>query len=482
MREKQLRNNIVYQILYRVLTVITPLITAPYLSRVLGSSSLGVFSATYAYANYFLLFAMLGIELYGTREIAQVSDSTIASSKKFFQIYSIQIIAFLFAVIIYYLSLPLVFGEERMEICYLQGIWIIATGFDVNWFLFGKQMFRATVIRNIIMKILSIVVMFVFVHNSSDLSVYVLIMALSTLLSQLLMWPVLLSNVKIVNISFNEVVPHIKPIMILFIPILALSVFHIMDKTMVDLLSDEKNGGFYYNVDRLVNIPLNVITGVSLVFLPRFSQMFLKGEKNNAIALLNKSIELIVMMSCALAFGIGAIANEFVPFFFGEQFMPCIQLLYAFIPIIIIKALSDFMRQQFIIPAHKDNIYVIAVVVGALVNFVANIYLIKRYGALGAVFGTFIAEGIVLLIENYGCRRDVKFLNMLINNTWYFGGGIFMFMLLRALASCLYVNLSLKVIILILMGGGFYFIWCAFYWHFNKHSIFHVITNNIRFL
>lgn len=474
----KLKKDFAYQFTYRVLTVITPLITSPYLARTLGPDKLGIYSATYAYANYFILFAILGIEFYGNRSIAVVAEDKQSRRQTFWNIYAVQFAAALLSVLVYYATFGILFDESRNLVCCLQGMWVIASGLDINWFFFGKQEFKLAVTRNIIIKIVSIVCIFLFVHGQADLYKYVFIMAFSMVVSQGVLWIFLFRDIGFYKPVWGKVRKNIKPILLLFVPVLAMSVFHIMDKTMVDLLSNETNGGYYYNVDRLVNIPLGLITGLGTVMLPRMSR--LSGDKNaKAVTMLGKSSELSMFLTSAVAFGLGAIAKTFVPVFFGPGYEPCIAMIQAFIPIIVIKGLSDFIRQQYLIPVKKDKLYVAAVFTGACVNLVANYILILRYGAMGAVIGTFLAEAVVLLIEMLGSAGQISFLKLFSRHGMYLLIGCAMYGIVKLVESKSGLSGIVNLIALICVGGCSYMLMCVLYWIKTKESIFKPYVNKI---
>lgn len=468
----KLKKDFAFQLAYRLLTVITPLITSPYLSRTLGPEKLGIYSGTYAYANYYTLFAILGIEFFGNRSIAVVAEDNEKRRQCFWNIYAIQLGSAIASITIYYLTFGLLFDSSRRVICLLQGLWVIASGLDINWYFFGKQDFKLTVTRNIMIKAISIVCIFAFVHNVNDLPIYVFIMAFSMVFSQGILWFFLFRDIGFAKPDWREVKNNIRPILFLFIPVLAMSVFHIMDKTMVDMLSNEANGGYYYNVDRLVNIPLGLITGLGTVMLPRISKLSHDNDSTKMVVMLGKSSELSLFLTSAISFGLGAIANTFVPVFFGPGYEPCIRMVEAFVPIIVIKAMSDFIRQQYLIPSKKDRLYVIAVFCGAAVNLVANYFLILQHGALGAVLGTFIAEATVLIIELVGTRKEIGFIRMFSKSGAYIVIGILMFVGVRLTESFVHFRGIINLAILICSGGLIYFFFSAIYWIRSETSIF----------
>ena len=468
----KLKKDFAFQFIYRFLLVITPLITSPYLARTLGAEKLGIYSGTYAYANYYILFAILGIEFFGNRSIAVVAENKEQCRHSFWNIYAIQFIASIFAILVYYGTFGFLHDESRRLVCLLQGLWVIASGIDINWYFFGKQEFKLTVTRSIVIKILSIICIFLFVHGAEDLPKYVFIMAFSMVLSQGILWFFLIKDIGFCKPQWNEVRKNVKPILLLFIPVLAMSVFHIMDKTMVDMLSDEANGGYYYNVDRLVNIPLGLITGLGTVMLPRISRLSNDNDSEGTLTILKKSSELSLFLTAAVAFGLGAIAKTFVPVFFGDGYLPCIRMIEVFVPIIVIKAISDFIRQQYLIPSKKDRLYVIAVICGALVNLVANYILILKYGALGAVIGTFIAEAVVLIVEILGTIHEINFPRIFSRNGFYIFIAIIMTAIVKILENTVQMSGIWKLVLLLIVGGSSYLLCCLVYWTKAKESIF----------
>lgn len=467
-----LKKNFGYQMIYRILTVITPLITSPYLARTLGVESLGKYSASQAFVNYFVLFAMLGIENYGNRTIAKVQDDKSEKSKAFWNIYSIQFVAAISSMLVYIVLVNTFILPELKVIYLLQGLWLIDSLLNINWFFWGCEQFKLTVTRNIVIKILSVISILCFVKKPEDLWIYVVIMGLSMVLAEGALWLFLPKYVTYYKIKWSEVSNDIKPILQLFIPVLALSVFHIMDKTMLNMLSDDANSGYYYNADKLINIPLQLITGMSAVMLPRVANTLQTEGSKKVVVLLTKSAELTLFLTCSIAFGIGAISDCFVPFFFGKGYEPCIILIKVFVPVLIIKALSDFVRTQYLIPTGKDQLYTVAVLGGAISNIIVNYVMILRLGALGAVIGTLVAELIVLIIQTLGIRKELSLKNIIGKNYVYILFGIIMFAVVTMISTHILVAGVLKVGLLIIVGALLYMTLCILYWTINKQSIF----------
>ena len=474
----QVKKNFAYQIVYRIITVLTPLITSPILSRALGAEKLGIFSATLALVSYFQLISMLGVENHGNRSIAAAQGDSNRQQSIFWNIYAVQLLSSFLAIALYGLAF-LFIPPERTVISILQGLWLIGALFNINWFFFGTEQFRLTVSRSIIIKLLTVFLIVLFVRKPDDLLIYVIIMAGDTVLSNLIVWPFLLRNIGFEMPKLHIMKEHMKPILVLFIPVLAMSVFHVMDKSMLDWLGTETDVGYYYSADKIINIPLMIITALDTVMLPRVSNEFSKGNNDGVQSMLRKSTELTFFMACAVGIGIAAIANEFVPWFFGDGFEPCIKLVYWFVPILFAKAIGDLIRTQYMIPAHLDHYYTIAVGIGAGVNLIANYILIGSLGALGAVLGTLIAEATVTAYELYCTRKSIPFFRYMIQNAIYLLPAGVMLVGVRFLARMIHMPIAISIVCMICAGGIIYGAINMIIWRMKPESIFHELKLRI---
>ena len=229
------KKNLSLQTAYQVLSTCMPLITAPYLARKLGAAQLGVFSYTSSIVAYFTLVAMLGTVNYGTRSIASVKDDRKKRNEVFSNIFFLQIIVTLITIVAYVVYL-IFLCKENQTIAYIQGIALISCLFNINWLFFGVEDFQITVTRSIIIKILSVVLILLLVNQESDLWLYTLIMLGGTFLSNVILFVYLPKYASFTGVSFDTLKEHIRPNLVLFIPILAMTVYNTMDKTMLGVL------------------------------------------------------------------------------------------------------------------------------------------------------------------------------------------------------------------------------------------------------
>lgn len=285
-----IKKNLGFQTIYQILNTCLPLITGPYLARVLGATQLGVFSYTSSVVSYFTLIAILGTVNYGTRSIASVKDDVMLRSKKFCEIYSLQLGTSIIAIILYVIYVA-GFDHENTIISVIQIIAIISCACDISWLFFGLESFKTTLTINLIFRIATVLAILVLVKSPKDLWIYALLMLGGTLLAQLFLWIYVPRYIRFLKISCKDIICHLKPNLLLFIPLLAMSVYHTMDKTMLGLLSTYEQTGYYYNSDKVINIPLCIINGVGTVMLPRMTSLYNLGRKEEGNKLFLISLE-----------------------------------------------------------------------------------------------------------------------------------------------------------------------------------------------
>lgn len=446
-----IKKNLGLQTAFQIVNTCLPLITAPYLSRVLGATALGVYSFTSSVVLYFTLFAMLGTVNYGTRTIAAAENNIEERSKSFWSIFCLQLIATTICSIAYLVYL-LFFCKDYLFISLLQGLAIIACFFDISWLYFGVEEFKITVVRSMVIKIITVLLIICFVRNSDDLWLYTFIMLMGTLASQLVLWVYLPRYINVLKISITDVLIHIKPNIVLFIPLLAMSVYHIMDKTMLGVLSSYEQNGYYYNADKLINIPLCIINGFGTVLLPRMTALYNSKKIEEANSLLLISLEGVALVSIAMSCGIAAISNEFVPFFFGDGYEDCIVLTIVLSPVLVIKGFTNTIRTQYLVPLKKEQYYINSVICGAATNLVLNLMLIPRLGAMGAVIGTLLAEFVACLVQFFVLIKNFDLRNCIKNCLFYSCAGIVMFFVVRVL-SIIDLIIPFKLLMEVLVGG-----------------------------
>lgn len=448
------KKNFLYNVLYQILLLVTPLITAPYISRVLGAEKTGIYSYTYSIAYYFVLFAMLGINNYGNRLIAKNRDNQERLNVEFSSLFLLHLILSLISLIIYIIYI-LLFASNYKEITVIQTIYVMSAIFDINWFFFGIEKFKITVFRSTIIKILSVLLLFIMVKENNDLPIYTIIMAGSSLLSQILIWPYLNKYVKFVKVDYKEIKKHIKPCTLLFIPVIAISLYNIMDKIMIGNQSTMTELGYYENAEKIIYIPLSIITALGTIMLPKMSNLIANSKEKVARKYISKSFDFVLFASCALCFGLLGISSNFIPFYLGTEFEKAAILIEILSITIVFKAFANIIRTQYLIPKEKDKEYITSVILGAIINLIANYFLINKFYSVGAAIATVLAELVVMVYQMYAVKNELKTLNELIKGWKYCVCGLLMAIIVYYIGTMIN-NKILAIIIQIIVGAGIY--------------------------
>ncbi len=423
--------NLAYNLIYQILILLLPLITSPYISRVMGAEGIGIYSYVSSIAYYFLIFINLGLANYGNRSIARVREDEEKRSQVFCSIQGMQILVGIPVLIIYFLCCFFVFKTTYQLYFIIYGLYVLSAVFDINWFYFGMGEFKISTIRSIIVRTLTFVSVFVFVKTKEDLIIYIFIMAISFLISSISLWLKLKKYVKFVKPSLKSIVKHFFPNLILFIPILAMSIYRVMDKIMITALSNEVETGYYQNADSIVTMSLTFFSAIATVMLPEISNLAAK----NQIDLIKRSVRDIMQIglcfSIAISFGLAAIGIKFAPIFWGEEFIQSGYIIVALSIVPIITEWKNVLRSQYLIPCGKDKGYAISLVIGAILNVIFNIIFIPKYGALGAVIGTIVAEISGAIYQTLIVRKELPIHTYLIDCLPFLFPGIIMFVTLR---------------------------------------------------
>lgn len=446
-KSQSVKKNVVYNFVYQILILIIPLVTTPYLSRVLGADGIGEYAYNYSIATYFVLFAMLGLSNYGNRTIASVRDDKEKLSQKFSSIYCIQCITSAIA-LIGYLLFALFFRREKMM--FIMFFYVLSSAFDISWFFFGIEQFKLTITRNVIIKLISIVSIFLFVKEFTDVYLYGIIMTVSMLISQLSIWPFVNRFTNFQKPSWQEIICHLKPNLVLFVPVIAISLYKTMDKIMLGAMASQIDVGYYENAEKIIGIPIAFIQSLGTVMLPKMSNLVANNKEGESRKYIYLSLLFAAFLSTSLSFGIMGVSKEFVPLFYGKGFDECIELFLILSPSTIFMALANVIRTQYLIPMHKDRIYIMSVFLGAGTNIIINSLLIPIWGASGAAYGTLVAEGGVCIYQMVKVRKMVSLRRPIFRSIPFLGAGMLMFIILYNIelnmASSI-LNLVVKVLI-----------------------------------
>lgn len=404
MNKKSIKKNYMYNLTYQLLTLFAPLVTTPYISRVLGADGVGLNSYTYSVVAYFVLVAVLGTTDYGQREIAYRQDEPEERSRMFWKVFSLRAITSIFSLVLF---LQLTGASEHRTLYLLQSVNILCVMADVTWFFQGMEDFGKTVMRNIMVRILNIVFIFGFVKTSADLPLYIASIGISTLAGHVLLWKSLPEY--LCRISIHSIHPfhNLKPVLQLFLPQIAIQVSAVMDKTMLGwMIHSDFENGYYEQADRIEKICLTIVSSLGVVMIPRISYVIAKKQKELLNYYIYRAYRFIWFLALPMTFGLICVADQFVPWFFGAGYEKSVVLIRIFSVLLCVVGVSSVTGMQYFIPAGKQNQFTLSVVLGMIVNFILNVLLIQNWMSVGAAIATVTGELTVTVSQLIMARHE----------------------------------------------------------------------------
>lgn len=439
MAKKSIAKNYIYNMIYQVLILVLPLVTTPYLSRVLGAEGIGIYGYTYSIVTYFILFGSLGVAMYGQREIAYAQENVEERKKVFFEIIIFRFITIAIASIAYYFFFMK--GAEYQIYYRILLLELIAAAFDISWFFQGMEEFKRTVTRNVLVRICSVSLVFILVKTKEDLAKFTLIYSLADLIGNLSLWiyvPKYIRGAKVKNIN---VLRHLPQITLLFIPQIANQIYKILDTTMIGtLVQDKAETGYYEQGQKVIRLLLTVVTSLGVVMVPRMASTYASGDNEKIKSYMKMSFKFVFFLAFPIMFGIISIAEAFVPVFFGTGYDKVVILISVISPILILMGMGNVLGTQYLLPTKRQKEYTISVTIGVLVNFVLNYILIKKYASIGASVATVLSELVIVIIQFQYIKKEISFKNLLQMAWKYFLSGIVMFALCFGIRFILNIN------------------------------------------
>lgn len=421
----KLIRNYLYNVGYQLLAIIVPLITSAYVSRVLRPNGVGANAFTNSIIQYFILIASMGIGYYGNRQIAYVRENHQKMAETFWEIQIIKIVMTLIAFIAF--EIFMIFYLRQPEYMWAQSINLVAVAFDISWFYEGIEDFKVTVLKNSFVKIISMLAIFIFIKSKNDVTLYIIVLAISTLLGNLTLWPNIRRDLPKVNFKLLNPWPHFLPMIELFIPQIAIQVYVQLNRTMLGVMVNEAAAGFYQYSDNIVKMILAMITATGTVMLPHVANAFSKGNISRVNEMLYKSFDFVSSLAYPMMFGLAAVSLTLASKYYGPGYTPVGHAMFIESIVILMIGWSNVLGVQYLLPIHKQKEFTISVTLGAVVNVILNIPLIKLWGLNGAMVATSIAELSVTLYQLLIIKHLLS-LKILFHGSWkYFISSIIMF-------------------------------------------------------
>jgi len=394
-RTKSLPVNVAANLINQGSAVLFPLLTFPYVSRVLRPEGLGRVSFAEGLVQYFSLLATLGIPVYGVRESARCRDdkkalSTLAAELFFLNVLTTGIAALAFSVFMV-LSAKARSDPVLFWICAFPTL-LMPLGF--NWLLGGLEEYVYITVRTLGLRICVVVGIFLFIRTQADFRTYALMMALNTAGVSLLNMLFVCRHISVRSVDWGRlnVWRHIKPVLLVFSLGSVVSIYTSFDKVMLGYLTNDTAVGLYSVADRVVKVVVTLVTSMGAVLLPRASYYIQAQKLGEYRRLTSTTLRLILFVSFPVALGLIVLAGPLVLLLSGRAFEPAAPLVQIMGLNVVMIALSNFAGYQILYPQGKEKLLLYSAVFGVLCNLGLNWFLIPRWHATGAAFSILVTE------------------------------------------------------------------------------------------
>lgn len=456
--DKKIVNNFIFQSLFQLVAILVPIITTPHLCRTIEAAGIGDYSYTYTVGTYFAMFCLLGMNTYGNRECAYVRDNKRKLSQVFWEVYGVQLFTSLLAILAFIVFVALFAGRCR-NLLWIQTLYIVGCALDVTWLFYGLEDFGRIVFRNILVKVLTMAAILTLVRTPADTGLYVLIMALSVLLSQLVLWPFVMQEVDFVKPGWIAVRERIWPAIRVSGPQLCYYIYIGLNKLLVAHMVSMSAVAFLSNSEGMSRLPAGVVTALAAVLLPRVSNLYARGEYKKEHPLIRGSIQATLAIALPCAFGLSAIAEKMVPWYYGKEFLVCGTMIHAMAFLILLVAWGEVLQSQYLVPTHQDKVLLQSAVLGIVVSIATNIVLIRLYGVEGAGYAILLTEGSMAAYKTWKSRQGINLWQSLKDAVPFIMAAAAMYAAVRHVGG-LFAATPMTTVKQVLAGGGVYVI-CA---------------------
>ena len=453
MSGKSIKKNYLFNLSYQILLIITPLITTPYVSRILGADGIGTVSYAQSIVSYFTLFATMGITTFGQREISYVQNSVEKRSKVF---WNTKILEFLISGSTFIIYVIFCFFCDNTSLYLVFSLNILAVFADVTWFFQGLEEFGKIVVRNTIVRIVSIFYVFILVNDREDILMYAFGLAAFTFLSNLSLWAYLPRYVT--KISRKEINPfwQFSTIISLFVPTIAIQVYTVLDKTMIGIITHSSfENGYYEQALKVSKMAVTVITALGTVMIPRVGLYFAEGKKHDVEECMYRGYRFALFLGVPMCLGLIGIADNMVPWFFGPGYDKVAVLIKILAFLLLAIGINNVTGMQYLIPTKRQNLYTKTVVIGSVINFILNASLIPILGSIGAAIASIVAETVIAVIQLVYVRKELEWKKIIYSGWRYYIAGIIMYLMITI--ENIFLEPSIfHTSIMIISGGSIY--------------------------
>lgn len=444
--------NYAYNLSYQLLLIILPIITTPYVTRVFSSEALGTYSFFSSIVTYFLLLASLGVANYATKEISSNKKDI---CRNFWGIYTLQLGAAIFSFVLY-VVLCLILPTMKNPVAYILGFSLISKALDISWLFQGLENFRKITVRNITVKLAGVISIFLFIRSSNDLYLYVFLLTTFELLGQLSMWLPAKEFIGKPHFDLLYAKRHLKPVILLFLPQIAISLYVTLDSTMLGVLASARDVGIYDQAWRLVNILLTLVTSLGSVMLPRVSNLLSSGDHKAVSKMHEMSFLIYNLVIFPIMAGMLIINDDFVNFFLGKDFQDARYAIAIMILRMFFIGWTNIMGIQILIPHNKNREFMLSTTIPAIVSVGLNLLLLPKLGYIGAAIVSVLTESLVWAIQLFFTRSYLREVPIIGSMAKIVLASAIMYGLLLCSKTVIHFSPTSNVLVFAMFGGIIY--------------------------
>jgi O-antigen/teichoic acid export membrane protein len=405
-KNKSITTNFIFNLTKTISSIMFPIVTFSYSSRILGAEGIGKVNFSKSIISYFSMFAQLGMNLYGTREVAKIRDDKKGLSKFVHEMLLIN--GFTTCVAYIALALSMLFVNRLYDyriLLLVNSVSILMMGMGMEWLYQGLEEYRYISVRAMVFQIIAIVVMVLTVKDTDDVVNYMVVSTLAASGSYILNF---FNSRKYVDFHWQgsyEIRKHLKPIFWLFATILSIELYSVLDSTMLGFLKGDETVGMYTAATKIVKIPTSLITSLGVVIAPRLSYYVGRGDDNQFVGLVKKAYHFVFLFSVPIFIGMFMLNGEIIDLVCGNGYDSAKTIMRLLSPLILIIPFSYATNNQILVSMSRDKLFLTATCIGAVTNVVFNMVLIPSFSYNGAAVASVLAETMVAVVSYINAGR-----------------------------------------------------------------------------
>lgn len=413
-KEKSIKVNVILNVIKTLSSILFPLVTFPYASRVLQPENIGKVNFGNSIVSYFALIATLGITTYAIRECSSVREDKELLSKRASEIFSINICTTVIAYIALFITLIFLKKlDSYRTLIIVQSTVILFATLGADWLNSAMEDFTYITIRTIAFQVMSLCLMFLFVKQPSDYMIYAGITVFSSSGANLLnmFYRKKYCNVRFtINMRWDE---HIKPIVLLFVMILAQTIFNSADITMLGFMKDDYEVGIYSTALKIENIIAQVSSSLAWVFMPRLSSYFAQGDFGKINKMLKDVFGMLLFIGLPSIAGVIALSQDIVKLVGGIEYSgSALPLSILMISFLFSLLGGSFLGNMVLLPSKNEKIYMFICVIATIINVILNLFLIPLYGAVAAAGTTAVCSLLMMIMMLFSKDKRIRLENL----------------------------------------------------------------------